>query len=72
MSPAVGLLGRGQVGRGIDQCGSSLIEVIIFLCLMGRSYSGVGGVVAGIFALVLSSFCGLISCNISFQDVGPC
>jgi hypothetical protein len=45
-----------------------LFGVILFLCLMGRLYSGVGGVLAGIFALVLSRFCGPISCNISIRD----
>jgi hypothetical protein len=38
---------------------------------MGRSYFGVGGVLAGIFALVLSSFCGPISCHMSIRDVDP-
>jgi hypothetical protein len=60
-----------QVGRGIGQCGSNLGGVIMFLCLMGRSYSGVGGMLAGIFALVLSSFCGPISYNMSIWDAHP-
>jgi hypothetical protein len=41
------------MGRGVD---SSLFGVILFLCLVDRSYSGVGGVLAGIFAMVLSRF----------------
>jgi hypothetical protein len=59
------------VGRGTDQCGSSLVGVILFLCLVGRSYSGVGGALAGIFALILSRVSGPISCNMSFRDVHP-
>jgi hypothetical protein len=42
-----------QVGRGV---GSSLFGVILFLCLMDRLCSDVGGVLAGIFALVFVSF----------------
>jgi hypothetical protein len=38
---------------------------------MRRSYSGVGGVLAGILALILSPFCGPISCNMSIRDVHP-
>jgi hypothetical protein len=60
-----------QVSRGIDQCGSNWVGVILFLCLMGRSYSGVDGVLAGIFALILSRFCGPISCDMSIRDVHP-
>jgi hypothetical protein len=66
-----GPLGAVQVSRGVDRCGSSWVGVILFLCLMGRSYSGVGGVLVEIFALVLSRFCGPISCNMSFRDVHP-
>jgi hypothetical protein len=43
--------------------------VILFLCLVGRSYCGVAGVLAGIFALVFSHFCGSMPCNMSFRDV---
>jgi hypothetical protein len=57
-----------QVGRGV---GSSLFGVILFLCLICRSYSGVCGVLAGIFARMLSRFCGPISCNMSFRDADP-
>jgi hypothetical protein len=44
------------VGRGV---GSIFFEVILFLCLMGHLYSGVSGVLAGIFAggvITFSSF----------------
>jgi hypothetical protein len=38
---------------------------------MGRLCSGVGGVLTGQFAVVLSRFCGPVSCNMSFRDAHP-
>jgi hypothetical protein len=63
--------GKVQAGHNLDRCGSSLVGMVLFLYLMGCSYSGVGDVFAGIFSLILSQFSGSISYNMSFRDFHP-